>query len=242
MNTETSACGFLQELSQLESCRENFSATFTSRVATSRSSLTDSWQSTQLQDSAAPSSLVLPWKSTREYRYIYIERERERESYIDFLFFSFSPHMSRVWSFLCFQLQCVPALVLSVIPSLSQPQLCSSASLLDPRLSSSLLLSNWFLPDLSIPMSYTSHHSLFSCAALFAELMFLRPSRLSQPQTQPLLHMLPGCLSQVLCSVSLFSLLVSISVSFYHPTHFWTFKPLSFDINHNQVPVFHLQK
>lgn len=52
----------------------------------------------------------------------------------------------------------------------------------------------------------------------------------------------PGYLSQAVCLVSLLSLLVSISVSFYLSPHFWTFNPLSFDINHNHLPVFHLQK
>lgn len=96
-------------------------------------------------------------------------------------------------------------------------------------------------------MSYNSNHSLFSYAALFPELMCLHSSRLFQalPGSSLIsLHFMcyPGYLSQAVCLVSLLSLLVSISVSFYLSPHFWTFNPLSFDINHNHLPVFHLQK
>lgn len=205
MNTETSACGFLQELPQLQSCRENLPATCTSRVANSRSTLLTHGRA---HSPKAPQSPA-PW--------FYLENLLASTDF-------FPPSDVKSLTLSTFPTPMCPYPgTFSPYPSIpfSAPALFIRFT---TRSQTSFLSSSYLI---CISMSYTSNHnnSLFPYAVLFPELMCLCSSR---PQAQPSPHMLPGCLSQAVCSVSLLSLLVSISLSFYLTPNFWPFKPLSF--------------
>lgn len=150
--------------------------------------------------------------------------------------------MSIASSFLHFGLQCAPALVLSLpCPSLlfSTPALLLRFTAVSQTflLSSEQLVLTWFVYPCPVsPLTPYFHTQLFRADA---PPLFQGPPPASAFTSQDA----PSSLSQAVCSANRVFLLVSISVSSYLPPHFWRiFKPFFSDINHNHLPVSHLQK